>query len=192
MGSQPRSIIVVIYVCALGFTGQSSRKTFRALAWSKSVCTQDEQHHYKHLEDDRRIAKLAYMTDMFEHLNELSIKMQGKSENILSSGPSPAGGPVVHGPPIWNRWPPFHVWSPGCYIHPMLYFENVAPLLVFGSPHAKSWRRAWLSCSDRLKGFKQKKYSVKLNYHGKRGSLEMIPTSNQNRTIDKVNVLGLF
>ena len=39
---------------------------------------------YKHLEDNYWIAKLAYMVDVFEHRNELNIKMQGKSENILT------------------------------------------------------------------------------------------------------------
>jgi len=29
--------------------------------------------------------------------------------------------------------PQFHVWPPGCYIHPILYFKNV-PLLVFFYP----------------------------------------------------------
>ena len=63
------------------------------------------------------------------------------------SGPSPAGGPVVPGPPIWNLCPPFHIWSPGCCIHPIHYFKNVASpfgfwplLLVFGPPAVKSWR----------------------------------------------------
>ena len=36
------------------------------------------------LEDDRWIAKLAYLADIFEHLNKLNIKMQGKNENILT------------------------------------------------------------------------------------------------------------
>ena len=39
---------------------------------------------YKHLEDNHWNAKLAYMADVFEHRNELSIKMQGKSKNILT------------------------------------------------------------------------------------------------------------
>ena len=39
---------------------------------------------YKHLEDNHWNAKLAYMADVFEHRNELNIKMQGKSENILT------------------------------------------------------------------------------------------------------------
>ena len=48
-------------------------------------------------------------------------------------GPLPAGGAVVPAPPpILNRCPPFHVWPPGCYIHPILYFKNVPPLLDFG------------------------------------------------------------
>jgi len=40
---------------------------------------------------------------------------------------SPAGGPVVPGPPIWNRCPPFHVWSPGCYMHPILFLKCDPP-----------------------------------------------------------------
>lgn len=40
---------------------------------------------YRHLDDDYWIAKLAYMADIFEHLNELNKKMQGPHENILSS-----------------------------------------------------------------------------------------------------------
>jgi len=62
-----------------------------------------------------------------------------------------SGGPCVPEPHIWNRCLPISRLVPGCYIHPMLYFENVAPLLVFGPsfwflppPAGKSWRRAWL------------------------------------------------
>lgn len=40
---------------------------------------------YQHLDDDYWIAKLAYMADIFEHLNELNKKMQGPNENILTS-----------------------------------------------------------------------------------------------------------
>lgn len=40
---------------------------------------------YQHLDDDYWIAKLAYMADIFEHLNELNKKMQGRNENILAS-----------------------------------------------------------------------------------------------------------
>ena len=47
-------------------------------------------------------------------------------------GPLPAGGPVVPSPSIWNMCPPLHVWPPGCCIHPIQYFKNVSPLLVFG------------------------------------------------------------
>jgi len=39
---------------------------------------------------------------------------------------------VVPGPPFEIGAPPFYVWLPGCYIHPILYFKNVDPLLVFG------------------------------------------------------------
>ena len=45
---------------------------------------QNKHEVYKHLEDDHWIAKLAYMANVFEHMNELDIKMQGISENILT------------------------------------------------------------------------------------------------------------
>ena len=54
-------------------------------------------------------------------------------------------------PPHLKLVPPISRLA-GCYIHPILYFKNVAPLLVFGSswflapPAATSWRRAWCWC----------------------------------------------
>ena len=45
---------------------------------------QNKHEFYKHLEDYHWIAKLAYMADIFEHMNELNIKMQGISKNILT------------------------------------------------------------------------------------------------------------
>ena len=62
------------------------------------------------------------------------------------------GGSGARPPPIWNLCPPISRLDPGCSIHPIQYFKNEAPLLVFGpsfwflaSPAATSWRRA---CSD--------------------------------------------
>ena len=46
-------------------------------------------------------------------------------------------------PPFEICAPSFHVWPPGCCIHPIQYFKNVPPLLVFGPLAAKSWRRAY-------------------------------------------------
>lgn len=40
---------------------------------------------YQHLDDDYWLTKLAYLADIFEHLNELNKKMQGRNENILTS-----------------------------------------------------------------------------------------------------------
>ena len=41
---------------------------------------------------------------------------------------------VVSGsrPPHLKSVLPFHVWPPGCCIHPIQYFKNVSPLPVFG------------------------------------------------------------
>ena len=43
-----------------------------------------------------------------------------------------SGGAEVPGPLFEIGAPLFHVWLPGCYIHSIMYFKNVAPLLVFG------------------------------------------------------------
>jgi hypothetical protein len=44
-----------------------------------------EQEYTQLLADDEWIAKLAYLSDIFVHLNELNRKVQIKNENILSS-----------------------------------------------------------------------------------------------------------
>jgi len=70
------------------------------------------------------------------------------SHNLVRAVAS--GRPVVTGPPPFEICaPPFHVWPPGCCIHPIQYFQNVASpsgfwplLLIFGLPAAKSWQRA--------------------------------------------------
>ena len=41
--------------------------------------------HKQKLVDERWCAKLAYLADIFGHLNELNTKLQGRNENILSS-----------------------------------------------------------------------------------------------------------
>jgi len=52
--------------------------------------------------------------------------------------------------PAWGKWcpsphlkcvPPFHVWPPGCCIHPILYLKMIPPLRCLSPPAAKSWRR---------------------------------------------------
>ena len=48
------------------------------------VLSQNNHHLYKHLKDDHWIAKLSYVADKVELLNEINIKMQGKKENILT------------------------------------------------------------------------------------------------------------
>ena len=59
--------------------------------------------------------------------------------------PSPAGG----------QWCP----TPGCCIHPILYFLNVShPFWFLAPPAAKSWRRA---CTIR----RNKLFLVKFRYH---------------------------
>jgi len=45
---------------------------------SKFIVSQNNYHLCKHLEDAHWIAELAYMTDLFEHLNELTWKCEAK------------------------------------------------------------------------------------------------------------------
>ena len=61
----------------------------------------------------------------------------GKKHNSGLSLPSiavaPSRGPVVPFPHLKYVFP-FHIWPPGCCIHPTLYLKNVAPLVFFCPP----------------------------------------------------------
>jgi len=52
--------------------------------------------------------------------------------SLFTSGPSPAGGQWCPAPPFEICVFPISRLTPGCSIHPIPYFLNVAPLLVFG------------------------------------------------------------
>jgi len=72
------SITAISYVCALGFRSKVLARLFELRhEISRFVLSQKNDHLYVHLEHDRWIAKLAYMTDISEHLNNLK-QMQGK------------------------------------------------------------------------------------------------------------------
>jgi len=75
------SITVVSNVCALGLRGKVLATLFELChEMSQFVLSQNNHNLFKHLEDGRWIAKLAYMlTDILDHLNELSIKMPRKN-----------------------------------------------------------------------------------------------------------------
>jgi len=64
----------------------------------------------------------------------------------------------------WCPAPPFHVWPIGCCIHPILYFKNVPPLLVFGPPAATSWRRSCLMADAREAIFRFGNFQLFLQY----------------------------
>jgi hypothetical protein len=45
-------------------------------------------HNYEYatlLSDESWVAKLAYLSDIFSHLNEVNIKLQGKDETLFST-----------------------------------------------------------------------------------------------------------
>lgn len=51
---------------------------------SQFLLNQKMPELYQLLENNHWMVKLAYMADIFEHLNELNKKMQGKNENLLT------------------------------------------------------------------------------------------------------------
>ncbi|GFQ86280.1 zinc finger BED domain-containing protein 5 [Trichonephila clavata] len=57
------------------------------------LLTQNMLEICQHLDDDYWIAKLAYMADIFQHLNELNKKMKGRNENILTCSDKLQGVP---------------------------------------------------------------------------------------------------
>ena len=84
MGSEYQSLLFNTSVHWL-----SQGKVFARLFKLQSVIMQfllkqNKHKLYKHLEDNHWIAKLAYMADIFEDMNELNIKMQEISEKILT------------------------------------------------------------------------------------------------------------
>ena len=60
-------------------------------------------------------------------------KLAARLPNWSPSGPSPAGV-IGARPPFEIGDPPFHIWPPGCYIYPILYFNNVTPPSGFWPP----------------------------------------------------------
>ena len=84
MGSEHQSLLYYTFVRWLS-RGKVLARLFELQSEVKQfLLNQNKRELYKHLEDDHWIAKLAYMADVFEHMNELNIKMQGVNENILT------------------------------------------------------------------------------------------------------------
>ena len=82
MGSEHQSLLFYTSVRWL-LRGKIFARLFELLSEIKQLLKQNKHELYKYLEDDHWIAKLVYMADVFEHMNELNIKMQGISESIL-------------------------------------------------------------------------------------------------------------
>jgi len=82
-----RTSITAIFVrLFVGFHGAKFLQDCSSCEMKKvSSRSQNNHHMCKYFEDDLWIDKLASMTDIFEHVNELNIKMQGKNENKVTS-----------------------------------------------------------------------------------------------------------
>ena len=84
MGSEHQSLLYYTHVRWLSRGKVLARLFELRHEVSRFILSQNNHDLRKHLEDDYWVAKLAYMADICEHLNELNIKMQGREENILS------------------------------------------------------------------------------------------------------------
>ena len=83
MGSEHQSLLFYTSVRWL-LPRKVLRRLFEFQSEVKQFSLKQNKHElYKHLEDDHWIAKLAYMADLFEQMNELHIKIKEISENIL-------------------------------------------------------------------------------------------------------------
>jgi len=96
----------------------------------------------------RKISYFLEQSDLHTHLTTISRWQAAKRGG--QQGRRQRGDQWCPAQPFEIYAPSFHVWLPGCCIHLIQYFKNVAPLsgfwpllLVFGPPAAKSWRRAW-------------------------------------------------
>ena len=84
MGSEHQSLLFYTSVRWLS-RGKVLARLFELQSEVKQFFLKQNKHELcKQLEDDHWIAKLVYMADVFEHMNEFNIKMQGISENILT------------------------------------------------------------------------------------------------------------
>ena len=84
MGSQHQSLLFYTAVRWLSRGKVLARLFELRHEISQFLLSQNSHDLYALFENDRWIAKLAYLADIFEHLNELNIKMQGKNDNILT------------------------------------------------------------------------------------------------------------
>ena len=55
---------------------------------------------------------------------------------------------MVPGPPFEIAAPLFHVWPPGCCIHPILYFLKMRPHFCFFAPPSGFWPPLLLNLGD--------------------------------------------
>lgn len=51
----------------------------------RQFSTEHDIPHKEQINEDSWWANIAYLTDIFSHLNELNTKMKGKNENILTA-----------------------------------------------------------------------------------------------------------
>ena len=95
--------------------------------------------------DDSIFANLRRGTTSQFTLKRAEMQMSTVDSYQYSAGPSPAGEPVVPGPPIWYRCPHFTFGPPVATYIQYCILKMWSPFWFLVPPAAKSWRRAWYS-----------------------------------------------
>jgi len=93
---------------------------------------------------DRRDANHKHQWDCRFHVLSYT---RGVQPLLLKGRVVASGGASGARPPIWNMCPPFHVWPPGCCIHPIKYSQNVTPFW-FLAPPSDFWPPLLLNPGD--------------------------------------------
>jgi hypothetical protein len=84
MGSDHISLLFHIEIRWLS-RGKSLSRVFEVHDELRTFLTSHSCDYATSLSDESWVAKLAYLSDIFSHLNELNRKMQGKGETIFST-----------------------------------------------------------------------------------------------------------